>query len=181
MRYFVFLFLFSALVSCADKKKSAEESEELEVESDVVVGMEKNEVRLGNGTVYETVGDNETLHFLENALRSTGLDSVLSLEGPYTLFAPSDKAFEELVPVNQNNLPDNLDQEELKAILMNHVVAGEYRAADLVNEELLTTLGGKELPIIKVDDKITIDSADMVFNDRMADNGVVHIIDRVLD
>ncbi|WKN41956.1 fasciclin domain-containing protein [Tunicatimonas pelagia] len=180
MRYFSFLFLFFVLVGCADKKQSVEEKEELEVESDVVAGMEKNEVRLGEGTVYETVGDNETLHFLENVLRSTGLDSVLSLEGPYTLFAPSDKAFEAMVPVGQNNLPDDMDQEELKAILMNHVVAGEYRATDLINEESLSTLGGGELKITKVENEITIDSANVVFNDRMADNGVVHIIDRVL-
>ncbi|MGB3588658.1 MAG: fasciclin domain-containing protein, partial [Tunicatimonas sp.] len=164
----------------ANKKQSVEEKEEIEVESDVVAGMEKNEVRLGNGTVYETVGDNEALHFLENALRSTGLDSVLSLAGPYTLFAPSDRAFEEIVPTEQNNLPNAIDQDELKAILMNHVVAGEYRAADLVNEEVLPTLGGKELSIIKIENKITIDSADLVFNDRIADNGIVHIIDRVL-
>jgi uncharacterized surface protein with fasciclin (FAS1) repeats len=180
MRYLAFFLLLFVFASCADKKRSVEEKEELEFESDVVVGQEQDEIRLGEGTVVETVDDNESLRILKDALRVTELDSVLSAEGPYTLFAPSDKAFEELVPVGQNNLPDDMDEEELKQILLNHVVEGKLSSTDLQEGQTLTTLGGGELTVMEIESQMKIDSADLVFIDREADNGYVHIIDRVL-
>ena len=180
MRYLAIFLLLFVFASCADKKKSVEEKEELEFESDVVVGQEQDEIRLGEGTVVETVDDNESLRILKDALRVTDLDSVLSLEGPYTLFAPSDKAFEELVPVGQNNLPDDMDEDELRQILLNHVVSGNLRSTDLEEGQTLTTLGGGELTVIKTDSQMKIEGADLIFFDREADNGFVHIIDRVL-
>jgi len=180
MRYLAIFLLLFVFASCADKKRSVEEKEELEFESDVVVGQEQDGIRLGEGTVVETVDDNESLRILKDALRVTDLDSVLSLEGPYTLFAPSDKAFEELVPVGQNNLPDDMDEEELRQILLHHVVEGDLRSTDLQEGQTLTTLGGGQLKVQLIENKLMIDSADLEFIDREADNGYVHIIDRVL-
>lgn len=180
MRYFTIFLLLFVIVSCADKKQAVEDREELEVESDVVVGQDKNDIRLGDGTIYQVVEDSETLKFLKDALRTTDLDSVLSLEGPYTLFAPSDAAFEELVPTGQNNLPDGMDEEDLKQVLLHHVVEGKYRSTDLEEGQTVTTMGGSELEVMMVESKLMIDSADLEFTDREADNGYVHIIDRVL-
>lgn len=180
MRYFSFFILLFVFVSCADKKQAVENKQEPEPEPDIVVGQEKDNIRLGDGNVYQTVDDNETLRILKDALRTTDLDSVLSLEGPYTLFAPSDKAFEELVPTGLNNLPDGMDQEDLKQVLLHHVVEGRYRSTDLEEGQTLTTMGGGELEVMIVESKLMIDSADLEFTDREADNGYVHIIDRVL-
>ncbi len=168
------------LVGCAKKKEHIEEKSEVEFESDVMVGKEKSDVRLGKGTVYETVGDNESLQLLVYALRTTGLDSQLMQEGPYTLFAPSDQAFEKMRIFSENKLPDSIDQEELKKILKHHVVKGSYSAADLTNVKGLPTLEGDSLNFTTLENQVTVDSAQVIFADRQADNGYVHVIDEVL-
>lgn len=182
MRYLLYLLPFTIVIlgSCADQKGQSDENETVEIESDVVTGQERDELRVGYGSVTETVNDNETLHFLKDALHVTNLDSVLSVGGPYTLFAPSDDAFEALDPLGKNNLPADLDEEELKEILLHHVVKGDYRASALTDGQTLTTLAGDKIHITMQDDELTVDSASVVFSDREADNGYVHIIDQVL-
>lgn len=183
MRYFFNLLpivIIGLLISCVDRKEQTAEKEEIGFESNVVVGEGSEEGRSGQSTVYEAVADNETLYLMKAALHTTNLDSVLQMEGPFTVFAPSDAAFEALDPTGQNNLPADLDEGELKEILLHHVVEGNYRAADLTDGKTLTTLAGDQIHIMMQDNELVVDSASVVFADREADNGYVHIIDQVL-
>ncbi len=183
MKFFMpvcIVLLIVGNLSCASKKTELEEKSEVEFESDVVVGQEKNDIRIGEGTIAEVVGDNESLAILDNALRATGLDSVLSQGGPYTLFAPSDNAMEKLSELQQDAVADSITREELRNILLHHVVQGNYSDTEIASMDELKSMYGEPLKVIRVNNEITIDSAIFVFSDREAENGYVHIIDEVL-
>jgi uncharacterized surface protein with fasciclin (FAS1) repeats len=94
---------------------------------------------------------------------------VLRGDGPFTVFAPSDAAFD--------NLPDGTleallaDREKLVAVLSFHVVPERLTAADLLQQREFTTVQGQRLSL----DKLSVASADI-----KASNGMIHVINEVL-
>lgn len=106
---------------------------------------------------------------LLKAIDTAGLGGLLAGDGPFTLFAPTDAAFE--------NLPEGALQElladkaKLTALLKYHLVPGRVSAADILSSESLETTSGQELP--------TSDLG-VVRADVPARNGVVHVVDKVL-
>lgn len=172
-----------SMLSCVSDKTELTEKSDVEFEGDVVRQSERGEARIGEGTIYEALNsDNEGLKTIDGALRTTGLDTVLAQGGPYTLFAPSDAAFARLTgdASGRNTIPDSLENEELKNILLHHVVKGSYSDAEIVQMDELETLYGGPLKVIRLDSKLTVDSAYIVHGNREADNGYIHIIDEVL-
>ena len=151
-----------------------------ETASDIVTGQKQDEVHLGNPTVSQIIEESESTQMLRSALRLTGLDTELNEGGPYTLFAPTDDAFESLDSLGINNLPEAMDSAELRQVLLRHVVEGSYTAADIAGMEELPTLSGEPLRIGRSNDNVTVSQADVILADREADNGYVHLIDSVL-
>ena len=134
----------------------------------------------GKGTVADLVMDSPSHSTLVKALKATGLDATLaSKDGSYTVFAPTDAAFDKLPAGTLGELMMPANKEKLKAILLYHVVSGKMAAADLKSGDV-KTLNGAMLDVkvgsgmVKVD-KTPVDKADM-----MAGNGVVHSIGTVL-
>jgi len=178
-----FSFLLISNSSCYDKKEKLDEQQDLEFEGNVTMQDEREEISLGEGNIYEALQmDNEGLKRIQNALRATGLDTVLAQGGPYTLFAPSDAAFDHFTEaeVGFQAVPDSIGSEELRKILLHHVVQGSFKDAEIATKDELETMYGGSLKVIKVDGKVTVDSASIVFGDFRAENGYIHIIDDVL-
>ncbi len=120
------------------------------------------------------------LKILSKAVTDTGLAAALRGKGPYTLFAPSSSAFIMLGKAKREALL--ADKKALKAVLLNHVVAGTYTAADLSklkNNSTLKTLGGGVLHV-KTKGTLLIETSRPVMPDQKVSNGVVHVMDRVL-
>lgn len=110
-------------------------------------------------------------------VRDAGLEETLN-EGTYTVFAPTDEAFDALP---EGTLEDLLaDEQALTDVLTYHVVEGEYMASDLEDGQTLTTVQSATLPVSIADDEVTIGTATVVEPDIVASNGVVHGIDAVL-
>ncbi|KKH52848.1 fasciclin domain-containing protein [Methanosarcina mazei] len=110
-------------------------------------------------------------------VRDAGLEDTLN-EGTYTVFAPTDEAFDALP---EGTLEDLLaDEQALTDVLTYHVVEGEYMASDLEDGQTLTTVQSATLPVSSADDEVTIGTATVVEPDIVASNGVVHGIDAVL-
>ena len=110
-------------------------------------------------------------------VRDAGLEDTLN-EGTYTVFAPTDEAFDALP---EGTLEDLLaDEQALTDVLTYHVVEGEYMASDLEDGQTLTTVQSATLPVSIADDEVTIGTATVVEPDIVASNGVVHGIDAVL-
>jgi uncharacterized surface protein with fasciclin (FAS1) repeats len=111
----------------------------------------------------------------------TDADLVRTLigEGPYTLFAPTDEAFEALPPAELQALRD--DPQALEDLLNYHVVEGELMADDLVDEGFVTTVEGSNISITEEDGEVMLNNeATITEEDIDAGNGVVHVIDTVV-
>ena len=115
---------------------------------------------------------------LTSLLRQTGLDKTLAEGGPYTVFAPTDKAFAKVPKKTLDALASNPDQ--LKAVLLYHVADGEVKAADVASTSSVETLNGASLPIKANESVVRVGGAKVIQADVMASNGVIHVIDGVL-
>ncbi|MBT0732785.1 fasciclin domain-containing protein [Methanoculleus bourgensis] len=137
-------------------------------------------------TLADVIAQDENLTTFTAAVERAGLaQTVFVSGGPYTLFAPDDAAFETF---GNETLAGILnDTAMLDTLLMYHMVEGNYTAEDLMtevnatgNETVLSTLTGDTLSISVANGTLMVANATIVASDITADNGVVHIIDRVL-
>jgi len=114
---------------------------------------------------------------LVQAVQAAGLVETLNGTGPFTVFAPTDDAFAQ---IPQETLQAVLaDKEKLTAILTYHVVPGKLMAADVVNSTRLQTVQGQSITV-STEGGVRVDDANVIQTDIEADNGVIHVIDRVI-
>ena len=118
------------------------------------------------------------------ALQATGLDTTLSGSGPFTVFAPTDAAFTELLTVLDITANDLLGLSNLSEILSYHVVSGAALSSTAVVGSApgtATTVEGSDLQYSVRDSALYLDGGTSVTQaDVSADNGVIHVIDSVL-
>ncbi|HOW91864.1 MAG TPA: fasciclin domain-containing protein, partial [Anaerolineaceae bacterium] len=115
------------------------------------------------------------------AVQAAGLVDTLKGEGPFTVFAPTDEAFAKLPAGTIDTLlkPENIEQ--LKNILLYHVVSGRVMAADVVTLTSADTVLGQPVTIKVQDGKVYLnDNVQVTITDVEASNGVIHVIDTVL-
>jgi uncharacterized surface protein with fasciclin (FAS1) repeats len=111
------------------------------------------------------------------ALKSVALSYSLKNDGPYTVFAPSDAAFNKLPADTKNELLK--DKAKLEKVIAHHVIPGKIMVVD-VKPGKVQTLQGDSLIIKSDNGKITVDDANVTQSDVTADNGVIHLIDTVV-
>ncbi|WP_428410666.1 fasciclin domain-containing protein [Hyphococcus sp.] len=117
---------------------------------------------------------------LAAALEAAGLVETLKGEGPFTVFAPTDAAFEKLPEGAVENLlkPENKDQ--LIAVLTYHVVPGKVMSKDIAGQTLeVATVQGSTITV-DATDGVKVDNASVTTADIKASNGVIHVIDAVV-
>lgn len=122
----------------------------------------------------------QSMTTLVKAVQGAGLDGTLSGAGPYTVFAPSNAAFDKLPKGALAGLMRPESKEKLKGLLTYHVVASRLLSADLRDGQELTTMNGEKIKIAVKDGKVTINNATVTTPDVVSSNGVTHIIDTVL-
>jgi uncharacterized surface protein with fasciclin (FAS1) repeats len=119
---------------------------------------------------------------LVTAVQAAGLVDTLKGTGPFTVFAPTDDAFAKLPKGTVENLLKDIPK--LKSILTYHVVEGAVPAADVVQHKNITTLQGQDVKIDAakwhIHKSVKVNDANIVKADIGADNGVIHVIDKVL-
>ena len=115
---------------------------------------------------------------LVSAVKAAGLVETLSGDGPFTVFAPTNDAFNKLPKETLDAVLAN--KEQLTAILTYHVVPGKVMAKDVVDLTSAKTVNGKELSIKVTGNNVMVDNANVIITDLEADNGVIHVIDTVL-
>ncbi|MDA7578384.1 fasciclin domain-containing protein [Flavobacteriales bacterium] len=129
-------------------------------------------------TVYDIVSNSTDHTTLKTAIDACGLDGYLSASGPFTLFAPTDAAFNLLPAGTVAALLNDIPQ--LTDILKHHVVADSVMSTMLSNNQVVTTLLGTDITVTINANGVFIDNAQVIVADLVADNGVVHVIDAVL-
>ncbi len=123
--------------------------------------------------------DNENFTTLVNAVVKAGLVDALSAEGPFTVFAPTNAAFEALFNTLGISGIDDLSAEQLIPILTYHVVSGNVLSTDLVGGEV-STLNPESKITVDLSSGVKINSSKVIVANIQGSNGVVHAIDQVL-
>lgn len=114
------------------------------------------------------------------AVKAADLVETLKSEGPFTVFAPTDAAFEKLPEGALADLLKPENKETLAGILKYHVVSEKVMAADVVKLEKAGTVQGSDVMIKVEGDTVMVDGAKVVKTDIKCSNGVIHVIDTVI-
>jgi uncharacterized surface protein with fasciclin (FAS1) repeats len=126
------------------------------------------------------------------AVKAAGLVDTLEGAGPFTVFAPTNEAFDKLPPGTVATLVKPENKATLVKILTYHVVSGRYTAADLMKmvadgggTATLTTVEGEPLTVTQMGRHLLVhdvkgDVAKVTIGDVMQSNGVIHVVDTVL-
>ena len=124
--------------------------------------------------------DTPELSTLVTAVSTADLVETLQGTGPFTVFAPTDAAFEELGDDQVQSLLEPANRDQLQSILTYHVVPGKLTASDLSDGQELETVAGEMLTVQIDGDEVAVGDATVVEPNIEASNGVVHVIDTVL-
>jgi len=165
----VLLVAIIALAACAPQPTPAPTPEPTAIPEPVLSDIVDTAVADGRFTT------------LAAALGAADLVETLKGEGPFTVFAPTDDAFAKLPEgtVESLLLPENLEQ--LKSILLYHVVSGKVLASNVVTLTSAETVLGEDITIKVEDGKVFLnDTVEVIITDVEASNGVIHVIDAVL-
>jgi uncharacterized surface protein with fasciclin (FAS1) repeats len=126
------------------------------------------------------------------AVKAAGLVDTLSGAGPFTVFAPTNEAFDALPKGTVDNLVKPENKDTLTKILTYHVVSGRYTAKDLMDlvakgggKSSLTSVQGEPLTVMQSGNALTVTDAKggvahVTIGDVMQSNGVIHVVDKVL-
>ncbi|WP_246943290.1 fasciclin domain-containing protein [Bacillus pinisoli] len=112
------------------------------------------------------------------ALKKAELVETLKGNGPFTVFAPTDDAFKKLLKDLNITAEELLAREDLKKILLYHVVSGKVLSTDLKDGMKVKTLADQEVTISL--NPVKVNDAKVIKPDVEASNGVIHVVDKVL-
>lgn len=139
----------------------------------VMLPPENNDSRYQSivGTA-QTAGSFDTL---VTAVQTAGLVEALSGKGPFTVFAPTDEAFDKLPKSTVKHLLSPAGRSDLQAILKYHVVPGQVLSGDLLKVRSAQSLQGQPLHF-----NLMVNDANVIRKDIKCTNGVIHVIDKVV-
>ena len=142
--------------------------------------------------IVETAVSNDSFSTLVTAVQAADLVDALSSDGPFTVFAPTNDAFNNLQDGTLSTLLQPENQETLQSILTYHVVAGQFMAEDVVQaindnggQFTVETLQGGELTLKLWEGNVYVkntngNKAQIIITDVETSNGVIHAIDNVV-
>ena len=128
--------------------------------------------------IVEKAGAAGTFKTLTSLLKQAGLVKALKGKGPYTVFAPTDAAFDKVPNATLARL--GRDKAALRKVLLLHVAEGRLTAAKLTKRRSVKTLNGQRLAIRVRGGKVFVGGARVVTANVTASNGVIHAINKVL-
>lgn len=131
-------------------------------------------------TLVETASNTSSLSTLVSAVQAADLVSTLNGPGPFTVFAPTNAAFEAVPSDALQSLLQPQNKAQLQSVLTYHVVPGRLMAADLRDGQMLTTVNGAQLRVTKQNGTVMVGNATVTQANVSASNGIAHIIDGVL-
>ncbi len=132
-----------------------------------------------SGNIVEIASASDSFKTLVAALTEAELAEVLEGPGPFTVFAPTDAAFEALPAGTVEELLKPENRAMLVQILKYHVVSGDYPAADLESGQM-PTAAGVPVTVTVSNGSVKVDGATVIQPDITATNGVIHAIDQVI-
>ena len=157
-------------------------SEKMSDEKTVMVG---GSPMYPSKNIIENAANSKDHTTLVSAVKAAGLVDTLEGKGPFTVFAPTNAAFNKLPAGTVDTLVKPENKAALVKILTYHVVAGRLEASDLTDGKKLKTVEGEELTVKSSGGKVMIvdakgDSSTVTIPNVNQSNGVIHVVDTVL-
>ena len=183
----VFALLGVIATSCGEKK-TAESTEMVDTTAVTIDTVAVGET----GNIVDVAAANADFSTLVAAVKAADLVGTLSGDGPFTVFAPNNAAFDKLPAGTVDGLLKPESAEKLKSVLTYHVVSGKFDAAtviDAINKNngkySVTTVQGGTIVLSLNDGKVMLTDANggtatVILADVAASNGVIHAIDSVV-
>ncbi len=133
-------------------------------------------------TIVDIAASDPQFSTLVTAIDKAGLKDALSGKGPFTVFAPTNKAFEKLPAGTVESLLKPENKDVLVNILTYHVTPGKLTSKDIakLDGKEIKMLNDKMAKITIKDGKAYINDAEIIMKDIKADNGIIHVIDTVI-
>lgn len=122
---------------------------------------------------------NEDFSMLVSLLKQADLVGALQGEGPFTVFAPTNDAFADLLAALNISASDLMTQPALKDVLLYHVVSGKVMSTDLSDGLVAPTLNGETI-VFDLSNGVKVNKSNVISADIEASNGVIHVVDSVL-
>ncbi len=146
---------------------------------------DEDEDQMDPKNIVEVASSNADFSILVQALDKAGLVSTLEGAGPFTVFAPTNEAFNALFAQLGVSGINDLSAETLKPILLNHVISGNVKSSDIATgyaETFNNTAPGENKVKIFINkgSSVMVDGSKVVTVDVLASNGVIHAIDKVI-
>jgi uncharacterized surface protein with fasciclin (FAS1) repeats len=133
-----------------------------------------------SNTIVDIATGNPDFSTLAAALTAADLVTTLQGEGPFTVFAPTNAAFEKLPADALADLLKPENKDDLASILLYHVVSDDLDATEVTSSSLLPTVQGSKVKVTSEGGQARIGGALITTTDIKADNGVIHVIDTVI-
>jgi len=153
-----------------------------QVVTSAVTGVGQSGVKddMSNPNVVQIAAGSADHSTLVAALKAAEYVDALTNVGPFTVFAPTNEAFDALPEGTLATLtkPDN--QRKLRDILEYHVLLGVYKAGDFVDGRKMGTADGRSIEIEITADGTVLVNGGKILGSIQASNGIIHVIDKVL-
>ncbi len=135
-----------------------------------------------SANLYQTVSAEKELSLFSNAVEQAGLSDKLKEAGPITLFIPSDQAManEGSAFLLEGVLLTRSAAGQLTDLVLHHIVPAECLTADQLDSVVLPTLANVPLSVVRVGSGVVVGRSAVVTDRKVADNGIVYVIDRLL-
>ena len=171
------LMILPVAVACDNQV--SETAEPVEPVDTTEIPADTAETSTEGETIVDVAAANGSFNTLVAAIEAAGLAETLNGEGPFTVFAPTDQAFEALPAgvLDKLLLPEN--QEVLSQILTYHVIPAEVPSSE-ITPGAVETVEGEAVDIAVDGGTVSVNGATVAMPDVMASNGVIHVIDSVL-
>ena len=178
--FLVFLLMTGSLVACnnaADKSTAAGTATPGPIATG---GQEAVQDDVSAKDVVKVAMSSKDHTTLVAALKQAGLVTSLSNAGPFTVFAPTNTAFDKLPPGTVDDLMKPEKKEDLQNILQYHVTVSAMKAESFKDGQVLGMVNGDNVTINIKDGKIMLNNSAAIIASIPASNGMIHVIDGVL-
>jgi uncharacterized surface protein with fasciclin (FAS1) repeats len=175
---FSFLALVLLMTSCNSETKGTQT--ESATEATTAVGQSAVQDDESAKDVVKVAAGSKDHTTLVAAVKQAELVDALSNAGPFTVFAPTNAAFDKLPKGTVEDLMKPESKEKLQDILQYHVYVGSLKTDLMQDGQTLNQVNGGNITISKKDGKVVVNNTATIVASIPAANGIIHVIDRVL-
>jgi len=172
------LTILSGLISCNDSSTTQQRTPE--TQSATQGGQENVNDTISQKNVVKVALGSKDHTTMVAAIKQADLVTSLSNAGPFTVFAPTNAAFDALPKGTVENLMKPEEKEDLQNILQYHVLLSAMKAESFQDGQTLGMVNGDNVTVSVKDGKVTLNNSAHILASIPASNGIVHVIDSVL-